>query len=324
VTALILALVLMADGGTPRLDVKALVGEAMQGAQEEQRIAELKALAAKANPTERALLTRIIKLVESKEPFEKVMPQYLPLLKDATAYARGSLPEELALAGAYGSLPMTARSMRLDPAPYRAAALAYAKDLVARYPKEGRAHGVLASALLEAELDSELAREELKTCATLDRSSWCVAQYRQILADLERPRCSGATLQKPLTVWGATETSPKTQGALSINGMTLAVEAKPILESSAFSLVRVDPDGSLSLETTKADAVTLARETKRLLGKYFVLKLGDDVLLAGMLQSEIAEGRLRVTPGQGKPPFKLEALCATIERPKVPEAMRLK
>lgn len=323
-TALLLSLVLAADGGTPRLDVKALVSEALQGGAQAQRIAELKALSAKTNPTERALLRRVLTLLESKEPFEKVMPQYLPLLKDATVYAKGSLPEELALAGAYGSLPMTARSLRLDPAPYRAAALAYAKDLVARYPKEGRAHGVLASALLEAEPDSELARAELKTCATLDRSSWCVAQYERFLADLERPRCNGATLQKPLTVWGATETGPKTQGALSINGVTLVVEEKPILESSAFSFVGVDPDGSLSLETTKADAVTLARETRRLLRKYFVLKLGDDVLLAGMLQSEIAGGRLRVTPGQGKPPFKLEALCATIERPKVPEAMRLK
>jgi hypothetical protein len=307
-----------ADAGAPaqRADVRSLFNEfvrAQDEASKEQRLAQIAALktaAASASGDERKLIDRMTRLLEKDEPLEKVVPEFADIVRATAKLARGRFDDERVAAGAYLSLPATARNAGLDPEPLRREAMAFIRDLVARYPNEGSAHGLLASALMEAKADSKLVLVELKRCSELDGKSSCTEQYSRLLAEFERPRCRGTALKKLLTARGAHDDAA--------NGQKYSVEANPFLRAEDFASVSVDEEGNLALEVTTSARARLAQETRRLLGKTVVLMLGDEVLLAARVQEPISDGRVRVTQGQGKPPFKLEELCRTVEHPAAP------
>lgn len=168
--------------------------------------------------------------------------------------------------------------------------------------------GLLAALLLAATVDAGTPR--------LDPSSRrsCANQYTKLLAEQSRPRCTGASLRKQLTASGAHDASAQGKGAtLFANGQQYIVEAEPFLHTEDFASVSVDDDGGLALEVTPVAKARLEKGTRRLVGSGSVmLRLGEDVLLVARVMEPISEGRVRVSQGKGKPPFKIEALCRAL------------
>lgn len=315
-------LVAAADAGAPvpRVDVERIFNEfvrAQNEASQEKRRAQLSAFktaAASASGDERKLIERMIRVLEKDGPLERIVPEFADIVRAAAKLGRGRFDDEHSAARAFLSLPHLAQKAGLDPEPLRREAMAFIRELVARYPNEGRAHGLLAAAMMEAKAESKLVLPALKRCSELDRTSWCTEQYAKLLADGERPRCRGTALKKPLTARGAYEEWEKQPGAtMTANGQKYSVEANPFLRTEDFAWVSVDGEGNLSLEVTMAARARLEQETRRLLGKTVALMLGDEVLLAARVQSPTSEGQITITPGKGKAPFKLEELCRAVE-----------
>ena len=307
------------DAGTPRFDVKKALeavfrsqNEASQQQKNEQ-VAALEKAAASASGDERALLNRMIVLMKKDQQIEKAVPELAEIVRALAKLTRGDFEGEMATAGAFYALPMLARTAGLDPEPLRVEALAFIRDVVARYASQARAHGLLGSALLETKADPKLALVEFKRCSELDPKAWCANQYTKLLAEQSRPRCTGASLRKPLTASGAHEAPTQVKGAtVSANGQQYTVEAEPFLHTEDFASVSVDDDGGLALEVTPVAKARLEKETRRLVGSGSVMfRMGEEVLLVAHVMEPISEGRVRVSQGKGKP-FKIEALCRAL------------
>jgi hypothetical protein len=193
------------------------------------------------------------------------------------------------------------------------------QDLVERFPNEGRAHGLRASALMEARADSTVVLGELERCARLEPQASCARSATDLRATLERPRCRGSALKAELLATGAQQEWTKAPGAAT-GAWTAVREKEPFLRSADFASVAVDAQGNLALEVTEAAKARLAEETRRLVGTpagAVVLTLGNEVLLSARVQEPILEGRIQVSRGRDKAPFRLEDLCKAVERPSV-------
>jgi hypothetical protein len=259
---------------------------------------------------ERQLAVRLKQLIQQDEFSDKQVIEFSKIVRDFTKLARGRLTEELAAGSLMLSLAPLAKNVGLDPEPARREAVAFASDLASRYPAEGRAHGVLASASIAANADSEIILTELKRCSELDKKSWCADTYARALSDRNRPMCRGTMLTKSLTAIGAEEESAHQVGPTIVyNEQKYTLEAKPFLSSEDFASIAVDPDGNLVLEVNAAAKKRLEQETKRLLRKTVVLRFGEEILLAASLMEPIANGQIFVRRGNSQPPFSLDALC---------------
>ncbi len=316
------------DGGaspvrTPLPSLLEDVLRAQRETRKERRTEELAALrsaTAKATGAERPLLERMTRLLEQDEPLPNQVPELADILRSMSRLVRGRFDEERAVVGAFLSLPSLARSARLDPEPLRREGLAMTQDLVERFPAEGRAHGLRASAMMEARADAKAVLVELQRCAQLEPSAWCSRSAADLKATLERPRCSGSALKAELLATGAQQEWTRTPGATK-GQWTDVRENEPFLRSADFSSISVDADGNLALEVTEAAKARLEKETRRLVGTAagaVVLTLGGEVLLSARVQEPITEGRIRVSRGLDRPPFRIEDLCKTVERPTVP------
>ncbi len=177
---------------------------------------------------------------------------------------------------------------------------------------------LLASAMLQSKADTKAVFADLEHCLALDPANeFCSGVFKRMKADLERLRCDGSALKKPLTARGAYDEWDKTPGDLiTANGAKYTVEPTPFLSSKDFSVVSVDASGDLALEVTAAARARLEQETKRLIGKNVALMFGDEVLLVARVSGPTTEGRVQITHGNAKP-FTLDALCRTIDRPVV-------
>lgn len=222
--------------------------------------------------------------------------------------------------GAFLVLPSLARSAGLDTKPLRREALTVTRDLVERFPGQGAAHDLRATALSEARASSRAVLDELEQCARLEPQAPCARSAADVRATLERPRCSGSALKAELLVTGAQQEWMRAPGAAK-GTWTDVREKEPFLRSADFSSVSVDAQGNLLLEVTEAAKARLEKETRRLVGTpagAVVLTLGSEVLLSARVQEPIAEGRIQVSRGLDKAPFRIESLCKTVERPTVP------
>lgn len=298
--------------------MKQALRRAASEAERTELLNKMKTLAATTPPEQRQLVNELVQLVQANVRLDKSVPKLAEILR---SLARGNFEDERAVAAAYLTLPTLARSARLDLAPYRTEARAVARDLVTRYPGEGRAHALLASVLLEANAARPEVLTELRRCVQLDGGAWCDGQRAALIADYQKPRCTGAQLSAPLRTFAASEWNPSRPKGRNIeaNNEKLVLDPTPMLQGNDYSEISVDGDGNLALEIEPVAARRLAETTARLSGSgRVVLMLGDQVLLAATVVEPITNGRIRVTHGRN-PPFAIEALCRTITRPQVPD-----
>jgi hypothetical protein len=327
-----MAVAAVPDAGAARVDVKRIFDDlfardrAEMAAARAKEVEALRAAMKDALPADRPLYELTLKLMQSDEPPEKLFPELLALLRQITPRARGDWETERAIGRAWLSMPTTCRAMGMDPAPVQREAMAYLRDVVTRYPQQGRAHGLLASALLESGAEPKEALPELKRCAELDPEAWCKGMHAKIIEELERPRCSGATMTRPLTAWRAKEWSAGATGrVVEQNGQKLVLEGEPFLRAADFSSVAMDGEGNLALELGASATQRFSDETGRLgsVGGWMALLLGDEVLLAARVMERIPKGKISVWMGNKKG-VTLESLCGRLERPKVSESLKLK
>lgn len=326
---LALTLALAAGDAGVASPLQPLLGQLMEArlaASAERRaefVAAVKAAKEHATPEEQAFLERLVRLMDLEPDPKTTFQALVSLTREALLLERGDFAAERSLTATFLSFPFSARSFSLDPAPLTQEAVSHARALVKRWPREASAHGVLASALELEPAPPKDVLAALERCVALDgaRATKCGERRDRLIAELERPRCSGAALSAPLTFSGAQEAWKLAPGTpLTVDGVELTVEPKPFLDGAQLAALSVDDEGNLRLEATKAGAIELAQHTRRLRDTragYVVVRLGDEVLMAPRLMDAIEGGQVRITRGRDRAPFSLEALCKTVERPRV-------
>jgi hypothetical protein len=334
VTGLVCAALLSVDGGDVRADTKRLLDAvfAQQRAQDAERnaqlVAQVRAARDAAAGEERELLDRMLRFVASDEPLDKkTWPEWVQLNRDLLKLSRGDWEAERAAVGAFSSLGSLAQTLSLDPEPYRRESVLVARDLVTRWPAQGRAHGLLASALLQSGAENLAVLPELKRCVQLDATAdWCKRLHASLVDAAERPRCSGKQLTQTLTSTAAHDWQKGQTGTvIESYGMKLLVEEHPFLFNEDYALIAVDQDGNLDIEVTQPAMKRLETETTRLVRQSgtVVMRLGDEVILSAHVNEPIANGRLHITHGAKGPPFVLDKLCRSVDRPSLPAALKL-
>ncbi len=323
-----------ADAGhPPPPDVRALVdrGLAVQlggsPTDKAELVAALRDAQEFASPAERELLGRLVRLVDLDPTSAAAFQGLVSIVRDAVKVSRGRPDDEVRLLSTFISLAATARNFGLDPAPVLREARVLVQDFIKRTPHEGRAYGLYATLLQQADARPQDVLAVLKRCATLSPQSSCRAQHAQVLASFERPRCAGAALLQPLTVTGAQADVPPSPGrALTVRGQVLALEDRPFLGPADVHEVSLDEQGQLALTLTAAGAATMERESQRLMSTpsgWLVLRRGADVLMAARLMERLPGPLVTVPRGPEAPAYRLETLCRTIEHPRVDRALRL-
>ncbi|MFT3839245.1 MAG: hypothetical protein QM723_19845 [Myxococcaceae bacterium] len=320
----LLAVVLLAappDAGTRESPVKAALEQLARATQQQEDAQrresdkQLEALAKQATPSERPTLERLLKLNRARLPLDKQVPELASICLELLDLAKGDFESQRAALGACLAMPRLAESARLDPAPYRAEALRRAKAMVAEWPTRARAHGLLASALIDSNAGDLEVMRSLKQCSKLEPTAWCTEYLTRAITEYERPRCAGKSLVQPLTLTGA---RARSEGVETFYDE----EPKPSIAGAEIATVMVDDDGLLAIETTAEGRKHLEEVTARLIKGFdgaMVLKLGDKPLVSARVVQTITNGRIALRAGKR---LTLDELCKQAEHPKVPDELR--
>lgn len=319
----VLAVALLAspDAGVRESPVKAAIEQLARAAtqqadaQRKESEKQLEVLAKQVTQEERPAIDRLLKLNRSRLPLEKQVPELAAICVELLKLSQADFDSQRAALGAYLSMPRLAESAGLDPAPYRAEGMRLAKAMVADWPKEARAHGLLATALMDSNAAELEVMRELKQCSQLEPAAWCTDYLKRAVAELERPRCAGKSLVQPLTLTGA---RARSEGVETVYDE----EPKPALSGAEIATVMVDDDGLLAIETTAEGSKHLEEVTARLIKGFdgaMVVKLGEKPLVSARVVQTITNGRLTVRAGKR---LTLDELCKQVERPKAPAELR--
>ena len=249
------------------------------------------------------------------------------IVRDLRTAAVGYNEERLA-AGAVASLPSLAQNTGRDRLPYEQDALAATKALLAKYPKEGTAHGMYARALLQADaaqLETGLA--EYKKCVELERTAtWCKGAHAQLVADYEQRLCPGPKLLRQLAAFGARPAGATPAGrVVEDEGAKYELEAQALMVNADVQSLTQGADRALNVTLTPGGAAKQREVTGRLAkdGGFMALLLDGKPLLVAKVAERIDDGRFRVGVAKGKEMPTLEALCGKPQQRKLPANLKL-
>ena len=231
------------------------------------------------------------------------------------------------VARAFCAVPSLARSFDVDATALDAEMVARAEKLVADFPNEGRAYGVLAFARGLTGAD-ELAQLRLygACLARAPEDEGCRRGRDAVVASFEQPRCDGRGARPAL----ALHVARVGRGAGRVvrygdDDYTLAA-VPPVLVAADFTDLRASrPDEypTIYASTTTAASEKLRAATADAAARddaAMVLLVGDDVVYAGRVREQIRGGSVAMT--SLREPMELTRVCATIERPRVPDELR--
>ncbi len=253
--------------------------------------------------------------------------RYAEFLRAVEARFPHDVEVRVEVAWAFCAVPSLARSFQVDPAPFAAESISRAEKLVAEFPNEGRAFGVLAVARgLSGADELEQLRLYDACLARAPADADCEEGRAVVSASYEEPRCDGRGVRRGLALHAAGVGDARGR-VVRIQGETFTLDdGPPVLVAEDFVDIRRAEEfelPSLHARTTPAAATKLRDATAALAGREdraMVLVVDDDVLLAARVNEEITGGVVAITSGSA--PLALSRVCATIERPRLPDELR--
>jgi hypothetical protein len=194
-----------------------------------------------------------------------------------------------------------------DGKPACTEALAFTRDLVARFEQEARAHGVRAFTLNNCNEDPQEVLVAAARCVELaPDNQHCRDLHARTAALWQAPRCTGAAIAPGVRVFGAGPRGRQRDAAPAITAADFA-EIK-LVDGTAVG--ELNPAGHDHFRTLTA---RLATEKGTV-----VIAAGGEVLATLDVEHEITSPRMNlITDDLGK-------VCATIERRTIPAAAQIR
>ncbi|HSI05432.1 MAG TPA: hypothetical protein VLC93_13185, partial [Myxococcota bacterium] len=256
---------------------------------------EMRRLRASASGKELEIINRAVALMESFErqpdSFPTRFPELVQILRDVVDMG-GDVETQRQLVATFTILPATAKNFGLESTDLRTEAVARARALVARFPKDGRSYGVLATALAEADAPDSEVKAAFTKCVELDPTAQnCVEAQERARAAERAPRCS--TLKPSFALRAGAD----------------SLTAADVLSTSF-------RDEGIDLVLTEVGAKKLETFTERLARTRGSMDLTVDnaIIFSAAIMEPITDGRLHVSPGQQEPMALLERLCVQVVR----------